>query len=96
MEFTIKNNTDNLRFELKVASETAFLEYRFYKDSIALVHTVVPLELEGNGIGSALAHYAFEYAKENQFPVMVYCSFVANFLKKHPEYIEQLDKHYHK
>ncbi|MBL7762164.1 MAG: N-acetyltransferase, partial [Chitinophagaceae bacterium] len=36
------------------------------------------------------AVHAFNYAKENNLPVIVYCPFVATFLKRHPEYQSQV------
>ena len=58
------------------------------------MHTEVPESMSGRGIASALAEYAFKFAKEHQKPVMVYCPFVGSYLKKHPELKEQLDKEY--
>ena len=92
--YVITNNEKQQRFETVVDGETAFLEYRFYKNDIALMHTLVPKPLEGKGIASALAKYAFNHAKQHNQPVMVYCPFVAAFLKRHPEYNEQVDKKY--
>lgn len=92
--YTITNNQQQQRFETMVDNEVAFLEYRFYKKDIALMHTLVPTPLEGRGIASALAKYAFDYAKQHNLPVMVYCPFVATFLKRHPEYNQQVDKQY--
>lgn len=80
-----------MRFEITLDGETAFLEYRYYHNDIAFMHTEVPAALEGKGIASALAVYAFAYAKTHNKPVMVYCPFVAGYLKKHPEYKAQLD-----
>ncbi len=80
-----------MRFEVTENEETAYLEYRYYHNNIAFMHTEVPAALEGKGIASALAVYAFAYAKEHNKPVMVYCPFVAGYLKKHPEYKVQLD-----
>jgi len=93
-EFVVSNNEKSHRFEVIINQQAAFLEYRFYKNDIALMHTFVPPTLEGKGIASALAKYAFGYAKDNNLPVMVYCPFVAGFLKKHPEYNSQVDKQY--
>lgn len=98
MEETRNDITDNkeaMRFELLVEGEKAFLEYRFYQGDIALMHTDVPEGMEGKGIGTALAVYAFDYARKNKMPVMVYCPFVAGFVKKNPEYKEQLDPKYY-
>lgn len=89
--YAITNNPQHMRFEMSLDDETAFLEYRMKGNSIALMHTEVPGKLGGKGVASALAAYAFNYAKENGLPVVVYCPFVSTFLKRHPEYNSQLD-----
>jgi len=88
--YTITNNTANKRFEVLLDDNYAFLEYRLHDGNIALMHTEVPDALGGKGIASALAVYAFNFAKENNLPVIVYCPFVATFLKRHPEYQSQV------
>lgn len=93
-EYTITNNTDNLQFEISLDGEIAYLSYRFYKKDIAFMHTFVPKILEGKGLASALAKHAFAYAKSNHKLVMVYCPFVAKFIKTHPEYNEQINQSY--
>ena len=89
--FEITHNKQNMQFEATVNGEKAFLEYRMKGNDIAFMHTEVPETLSGKGIASALAVYAFNYAKENNLPVIVYCPFVKTFLKRHPEYTTQLD-----
>lgn len=90
-DITVINNTENQQLEVLLEGEKAVLTYRFYKKNIALMHTTVPEALKGRGIASALARYAFAYAQELKRPVMVYCPFVAKFVKEHPEYRSQLD-----
>lgn len=85
-EITVINNEAERKFEIHLKGEVAFLEYRFHKGDIALMHTLVPDKLSGNGLATILAKYALEYAKENNLPVLVYCPFVSGFLKKNPEY----------
>lgn len=60
------------------------------------MHTVVPESMRGSGVASALAAYAFRYAKEHKKAVMVYCPFVSTYIKRHPEVRQQLDKEYHR
>ncbi len=84
-----------MHFEISEGDDIAFLEYRFYKNDIAFMHTEVPESMGGKGVASALAAYAFKFAKEQKKPVMVYCPFVGAYLKRHPELKEQLDKEYH-
>ena len=81
-----------MQFEIHEGDDVAFLEYRFYKNDIAFMHTEVPESMSGKGIASSLAEYAFKFAQELGKPVMVYCPFVAGHLKRHPELREQLYK----
>jgi len=92
--YNIHNNEQEQQLEVLLTGEKATLTYRFYKKDIALMHTYVPPALEGKGIAGALARAAFALAKELHKPVMVYCPFVGNFLKTHPEYLPQLDPAY--
>lgn len=91
----IINNTREQQFEVESNGLKATLTYRFYKRDIALMHTSVPEGLSGMGIATVLAKEAFAYAKATKKPVMVYCPFVAGFVKKHPEYEAQLDPEYY-
>jgi uncharacterized protein len=91
-EITVINNDEQQQFEVRKDDDTATLVYRFYKDDIALMHTEVPSKLENQGIGSALVKYALNWAKEHQKKILVYCPFVASYLKKHPEYNTLVDK----
>jgi len=84
-----------MRFETTDEADTAYLEYRFYKGNLALMHTLVPESRKGQGLASALAEYAFRYASEHNKKVMVYCPFVAAYVKRHPEVKDQLNKDYH-
>lgn len=90
----IINNEEQQQFEYRAEDNLATLTYKFYKKDIAFMHTNVPESLAGKGIASALAASAFEYAKKINRKVMVYCPFVAAYLRKHPELKDQLDKQY--
>ena len=82
------NNAALNRFEIvSEGSDTpAILEYRRSGDQITLTHTEVPSALEGRGIGAALAKAALEFAREQHLRVVPACSFVAAYVKRHPEY----------
>ncbi|HLZ87288.1 MAG TPA: GNAT family N-acetyltransferase [Puia sp.] len=86
MEFlNVINNTQQQQFQLPVNGEIAWLEYRFSDGMIVLMHTDVPDQLSGKGIGSALAAAAFDYAKNHHLKVKVYCPFVKTWLARHPD-----------
>ena len=90
----IIDNKQQQQFEIHADGEVASLVYRFYKNDIALMHTDVPEKLGNRGIASALAKHALEWAKSQNKKVMVYCPFVASYLKRHTEYNELIDKNY--
>ena len=90
----IFDNEAQQQFEIRMDGELATLQYRFYKNDIALMHTHVPEKLEGKGLATALANYGLEWAKNHNKKIMVYCPFVGSYLKKHPEYNFLVDKNY--
>lgn len=94
-DIQITHDEKQMQFKSPVGEEFAHLDYRFYKDDIALMHTFVPVEGRGKGYGPALAKFALEYAKANNLKIMVYCPFVAKYIKQHPEYEPLIDKQYH-
>lgn len=93
----IIHNKEESHFEYMENGETAYLKYSIYKrKNLALVHTKVPESMKGKGVASALAEFAFSYAKKNNKMVMVYCPFVSSYLKKHTELREQLNPEFHR
>ena len=56
-------NEEKLRFEATVNDGKGYIDYRWYKGSLALVHIFVPVEDRGKGVPEALAEFALEYAR---------------------------------
>ncbi len=86
MSYSIDQNTEANRFELTTEGKTAIVEYELSGNRIALVHTEVPPQLEGRGIGSALAKHVLEYAQTHQLKVLPLCPFIKAYIDRHPEY----------
>jgi predicted GNAT family acetyltransferase len=82
----VTNQLEKQQFEIHSEGKLAFLQYQLYGHQLILVHTVVPPELEGKGIGSALAKTGLEYARQNQLKVVPICPFVRSYLQRHHEY----------
>lgn len=82
----VVNNSEKFRFEVVSGALISKLDYRLGRDRIALVHTEVPEELQGQGIGSDLVRTALEFAREKELTVLPYCPFVAAYLERHPEW----------
>jgi len=87
----VVNNKKQSRFEILLPDgEYATLEYRWLKGSMVLMHTVVPVSARGKGIGATLVKYVLENAREQNLRIIVYCPFVAKYMKAHPEYNDLL------
>ena len=55
---------------------------------LTILHTEVPKELNGQGIGSALVRGLLDQARAQGLKVMPLCPFVAAYMDKHPEYAD--------
>ncbi|OAB80621.1 GNAT family N-acetyltransferase [Cochleicola gelatinilyticus] len=86
MVFKVEHNTDGKGFEIHVDGYTAFVDYKLFPGGIALTHTEVPKEISGQGVASALAKHALEYAQKNDLKVKPYCSFIKAYIDEHLEY----------
>ena len=74
------------RYEMNVAGQVAFIDYRREGRIIALTHAEVPAALNGRGIGSALVRGTLEQIQAAGDQVRPLCSFVAAYMAQHPEY----------
>jgi len=79
------DNTDASRFELRADGWLAELFYRIRGDRLVLVHTEVPFELEGRGIGGRLVTAAVDRAAREGLTLVPLCPFARGWLERHPE-----------
>ena len=84
----VVDNKAHNRFELEADGETAIAEYRIADGAIYFTHTETPYRLQGRGIASRLVRGAVEQARAQGLKVVQRCSYVADWLKKHPEFRE--------
>ena len=86
MTYDIRNNEEKTRYETNVDGKTAFSAYTLDGDTMTFTHTEVPPELEGKGIAGAIVKYALNDARSNKLGVVAACSYVASYVRRHPEY----------
>jgi uncharacterized protein len=86
MSNNVRDNTERNRFELDADGHIAFSNYKRSDGLLTILHTEVPKELEGRGIGSALVRGLLEIARAQGLKVHAVCPFVKNYLDRHPEY----------
>ena len=90
MTDNFRDNEDRNRFELDVEGTIAFVTYRKSPGAITLVHTDVPPELGGRGIGSKLGRATLDAVRAQGRKLSVECDFIRSFMKKYPEYDDLL------
>jgi predicted GNAT family acetyltransferase len=81
----VTHNAAAKRFEATVDGLVSRCDYRMHGNTMMLVHTEVPPQLEGRGIASLLVRAAFEYARANGMDVLPVCSYVRVWAQRHPE-----------
>jgi predicted GNAT family acetyltransferase len=86
MSNNVRDNTERNRFELDADGHIAFSNYKRSDGLLTILHTEVPKELEGRGIGSALVRGLLETARAQGLKVHAVCPFVKSYLDRHPEY----------
>ena len=78
----VTDNTDASRFELRADGWLAELIYRIRGDRLVLVHTEVPVELEGRGIGGRLVTAAVDRAAREGLTLVPLCPFARGWLER--------------
>jgi uncharacterized protein len=86
MSNNVRDNTERHRFELDADNHVAFSNYKRSDGLLTILHTEVPKELEGRGIGSALVRGLLDLARAQGLKVRAVCPFVQAYLDRHPEY----------
>jgi len=85
MEYNIVHQPGQQLFKTEVEGRTAFVQYRLIEGSLDIIHTQVPIPLEGRGIAGALVKAAYDYALDNGLKLKATCSYAVKWLERHPE-----------
>lgn len=84
---TVRDDRAGQRYELLVDGELAGeLVYRTRDQLVTLIHTEVTPALEGRGLGEKLVESALDDIRARGLRIVPLCSFVAAFLRRHPEH----------
>jgi uncharacterized protein len=82
----VRDDKAQSRFELDVEGGVAFANYRLTPSAVIITHTETPRALRGHGVASELVAGALELIRADGRKVIAGCSFVVDYLRKHPEY----------
>lgn len=85
---SVRDNKALSRFELDAGDATAFANYRLTPSAVIITHTETPRALRGRGIASELVQGALQLIRSDGLKVIAGCSFVVDYLHKHPEFAD--------
>lgn len=87
----VVDEPDERRFVYWADGAEAQLVYRRNGGRLILVHTEVPEDLGGRGIGGRLVQAALDQARANGWTVAPWCPFVRSWLENHPDDVAGVD-----
>lgn len=73
------------RFQARVEGQLCVADYAMQGDVMVMTHTGVPSALEGRGIAAQLVAAALAHARDKGCKVQPACSYVAAYMRRHPE-----------
>ena len=82
----VRDNAAQQRFELDVDGAVVFANYRVAGDNVVITHTETPRALRGRGLASLLVEGALRLIAARDRKVVAGCSFVVDYLHRHPEW----------
>jgi uncharacterized protein len=84
-DFGVVDDSKHQRFVFEQDGFRGELVYRRDRDRIVLVHTGVPDELAGHGVGGRLVRAAVARAAAEHLTVVPWCPFARAWLLDHPD-----------
>jgi uncharacterized protein len=85
MAAAVRDNPALSRFELDAGGVTAVANYRLSGGVMTFTHTEVPPQARHGGIASRLIEGALATARGRGLKIVPGCSFVRDYVDKHPE-----------
>jgi uncharacterized protein len=86
---------DESRFVAEKDGAVAELVYRKEGGRLVVVHTGVPEELEGHGLGARLVRSALDKAQREQLTLVPLCPFARRWLREHPDDAQRVSVDWH-
>jgi hypothetical protein len=84
-DIPVVDDTAAGRYVIRQGGAEAELTYRVDGERMILIHTGVPEEWGGHGIGARLVRTALARARANALTVVPWCPFARRWLDDHPD-----------
>jgi predicted GNAT family acetyltransferase len=85
MTVAVTHNEARQRFETTVEGQLCVADYQLRNDVVWMTHTGVPTAVGGRGIAAELVRVALAWAEQEGYRVEPSCSYVAVYMRRHPE-----------
>lgn len=94
MNYKIINNEEENRISAILDGKTiGLIDYeKINQDTIAVYHTEVDEEYEGNGIAAQMTKELIKFVKDKGYKIQPLCSYTKAFIERHSEYSELIFK----
>jgi predicted GNAT family acetyltransferase len=84
-KLTITDNPAGRRYEARIGKLLAgWVDYGRVRSRLVAIHTEVPPEFGGRGIGSALVRHVISDARANGFTITPRCPLFLTWFERHP------------
>lgn len=80
-DHTVHNDRKKHQFILSTEKGSAFIDYSMHNDEVHLLHSEVPRELRGQGIGKVLVEKTFELITADGQQAVAHCGFIKSVAK---------------
>ncbi len=91
-DIDITHHTGDRRFEAVVDGYSCVLDYSLSGGRMLIRHTGVPTAVGGRGIAGQLVRAAMDWARQEGLRVVPQCSYAADFIERHREYDDIVDR----
>lgn len=81
MDDRFSDNQDAGRFELEIAGQIAFANYRRTDDGVLIFHVETPRALRGQGVAGRLMERVVETARSEGREVIPFCSYASSWMR---------------
>lgn len=93
MDVQVVRDPERKRFEIVVDGALAgFAQYQYQPGRVVFTHTEIDPAHQGRGWAGRLARAALDAARDEGLRVVPRCWFIADYIRKHPEYVDLVDE----
>ena len=81
----MKNNTELSRYELEIAGQIVYANYRLQGNILNIDYVFAPEELRGSGAAGKLLEEIVQLAQKNKWVINPICGYAAAWLRRHKQ-----------